>query len=249
MPATAPPRRLLLKLLPALAAPRAVRAQDAATEAALGLLLPDDAARRRAIQGTGAVALGPWGGLIAVAVAPSAEAPVLRAAIIAAAGAPAIVAGPAETQAITLGDFWAPTLRLQPTQPLPGHPVLAVGVVNQWRTTTERVRTEALHLFLRQGNALLPIFGGVVEAEYARSEPGLPSSGWTRRYDYRSAGAVRRGLPDITVHDRAGGRQLARHRWRGSAYDPPVFDQAPQTARPIPAHRVMGRDGTVRFTR
>lgn len=50
-------------------------------------------------------------------------------------------------------------------------------------------------------------------------------AGWQRRYRVDPQPAAAGAMPEILVRDARSGRVVSRHRWRGDAYHPAIFDR------------------------
>ena len=214
--------RLLVAL--ALLAPGAARALDehAAARALLGAPGQD---------APPCIGFAPWGppadGVFVVAVPNDREEIVVALMRDGPDGQPAILAGPATFEPITLGPLWSCLLRVAEQAPLGGRPVVGLRVSNAYTSTGRSTSTESLHLLLLDGAALRPILGSIISATHADGPPQGPRTGWSRRYVLHRSPARQDAMPAIEIRDARSRRVVSRHRWRGDAYDPPVFDRFP----------------------
>lgn len=150
-------------------------------------------------------------------------------------GATPTVLARGETGAITIDPIWTPSIGIEAETPLgPRVPAIAVRLFNGYVSTARSTETQALHLFIRRGEALDPVFAGLLSAEHrerfrCRARRDAPCErGWTRTYRITAAGPARGTTPPpLVVRDARTGRVLARPHWRGMAYVPPVFDRMP----------------------
>lgn len=218
--------RILLLALALLAATGAAHAFDGNAAADL-LFGGTEEARRGATRGCSAVA--PWGdpagGLHTVAVPGDAETILVAIMRADTEGRPAIVAGPAQVTPITIDPLWACSLEFTRLAPLGGRPVIALHVENGYNSTARSTNTRSLHLLLRDGAALQPVFASLLDARHSDDAGRGRRSGWERRYVVVPIGARAGAMPDLEVRDARTRRVLNRHRWRDGGYQPPVFDR------------------------
>lgn len=143
-------------------------------------------------------------------------------------GAPQIVAGPVTVEPITIDPIWGCLLHVDDLAPLGGHPVIAVRIINSYTSTGRSSSTESLHLLLRDGAALRPIFGGMLAGSHREySENGHNFINWRRRWRILRANARPGAMPDLIVRDTRNNAIVSRHRWGGESYVPPTFEQMP----------------------
>ncbi|MBW6397345.1 hypothetical protein KPL78_05755 [Roseomonas sp. HJA6] len=142
-------------------------------------------------------------------------------------GAPEIVAGPVSIEPITIDPLWSCLLDVDRLAPVGERPVIAVRIRNSYTSTGRSTSTEALHLLLRDGTTLRPIFGGLLSAAHSEAGPRGRRTSWQRRWVVVTAGRGRGGMPDLEVRDRRNNAVVSRHRWGGEGYVPPVFDRTP----------------------
>ncbi|GGJ00368.1 hypothetical protein [Neoroseomonas lacus] len=177
------------------------------------------------------IAFAPWGapaeGVFLVAVPNDREEIVVALMRDGADGQPAILAGPASFEPITLGPLWACLLTAVEQAPLGVRPTIGIRVSNSYTSTGRSTSTAALHLLLVEGAVLRPVFGSLVSAVHSEGEIGGRRTGWTRRYQVERRPAPQGAMPEITIRDARTRRVVSRHRWRGEAYHPPVFDRFP----------------------
>ena len=150
-------------------------------------------------------------------------------------GAPPHLVAQGSADALTIDQIWTPSIDIAAQSPLgPGVSAIAVRLTNSYVSTARRTETTALHLFLRQGDRLDPVFSGLLSAEHrAYRRCGRPmgeycDSGWSRTYTIAAEAPARDATPPrLVVRDARTRRVLLRPRWRGTEYDPPVFDRMP----------------------
>lgn len=148
------------------------------------------------------------------------------------------LAGPAEVEALAVDALRSPTLAVVPDRWLGGRGI-AVVVGNAYASTGRSMATRSLHLFVRTGDQLRPVFATYLEAEHSGAVgcPGRPNAvcrrGWTRRYVLSAVPAPSgTGLPVLTVRDARSGRVLSTHRPGAGGYAPPSFEQLPPFVEP-----------------
>ena len=221
-------RRRGLFVLPALMLPAgAARALDdaAATRALFGGT--EDGRRGASMACSGVGAWGPEAEGLSVVVVP--DDGVLRIALMrdGTNGEPNVVAGPVAVEPITIDPLWSCLLDVDRLAPLAGRPVIAVRIRNAYTSTGRSTSTEALHLLLRDGTALRPIFGSLIAAAHSEDTGRGRRSSWQRRWVVVPVGRGRDDMPDLEVRDRRNNAAVSRHRWDGTGYQPPVFDRTP----------------------
>lgn len=220
------PARLMVALV--LLGPSAAQALDARAAVRALLASPGQAAP---VGEPPCTAFAPWGepaeGVFVVAAPNDREEIVVALMHDGADGQPAIVAGPAAFEPITLGPLWACVLDAVAQAPLGGRAVVGLRVSNSYTSTARSTSTESLHLLLPDGAALRLVFGTITSAVHADGPPQGPRTGWSRRYQMVRRPAPQGAMPEITIRDARTRRVVSRHRWRGDAYDPPVFERFP----------------------
>ena len=222
-------RRRGLAILPALLLLPAGAARALDEAVAVRTLFADTEAGRRGAS-PACSGFGAWGpaaeGLSVVAV-PDEDG--LRVALMhdGANGAAEIVAGPALLEPITIDPWWACRIDLDRLAPLGGRPVIALRIHNSYTSTGRSTSTEALHLLLRDGATLRPIFGSLLSAAHSEEGPRGRRTGWQRRWVVVPVGRGRDGMPELEVRDRRNNAVVSRHRWGGEGYAPPIFDRTP----------------------
>ena len=219
-------RRLLLFAIALGGVPAAALAFD--SQAAMTALFRETEAGRAgaALSCGGAAAWGdPAEGLHAVAVPGDAETILVALMRADAEGRPMIVAGPARFEPLTIDPLWACSLEFTRLAPLGGRPLIALHVVNGYLSTGRSTNTRALHLLLRDGATLTPIFGSILDARHSEDAGRGRRSGWERRHVVVPVGARPGAMPDLEVRDARTRQVLGRHRWRDGGYQPPVFDR------------------------
>lgn len=219
------PRRLLAPLALLLLAWTGT-AQALDERAALRLLNP------RGVPGTEppCSAVAPWGppggGTFVVAVPDDDQ---IRVAVMreSAEGQPVIVAGPTAFEPMTLDPLWACLINVVEQAPIGGRAVIALRVSNSYTSTGRSSSTEARHLLLPDGPGIRPIFATLISARHSEEAARGRRTGWTRRYRLVMLPSRTGAMPEIEIRDIPAGRVVSRHRWRGDAYAPPVFDRFP----------------------
>lgn len=153
---------------------------------------------------------------------------------LAARGGTALATGSADP--LGFESPWSASMQAAPETLLgPGQPAWRVTYANSYLSTGRSTGTEAVHIVLRRGRSLDLVFASLVDARHRSEVPcrhrsSQPCrSGWVRRWTIEAAGPARRGHPppDLLVRSRGSGAVVSRHRWRGTAYAPPVFDRTP----------------------
>ncbi|HYF08700.1 MAG TPA: hypothetical protein VD970_13835 [Acetobacteraceae bacterium] len=216
---------MLLLLLVLAASPGTAQAFD--DDAAIALLSGPTADGSRGAR-PACSHIADWGppaeGLHAVVAAEAGGAVVVALMRAGEDGAPAIVAGPARFEPVTIDPLWACSFEVVALAPLGRRPLLALHVFNSYTSTARSSSTLALHLLVREGDALRPIFGSLLHAAHSETV-GRRRQGWERRYVVVPAPARPEAMPDLEVRDRRTRQVLSRHLWRDGSYQPPVFDR------------------------
>ena len=219
--------RRRLPLLAALALP--VRAAQALEErAATQFLFSHTADGGRGEMACSAFkAWGPDADGIFVVVVPDGQD--IRVALMRAGedGAPQVVAGPVTVEPLTIDPLWSCLIDIDDLAPLGGQRVIAVRLSNSYTSTGRSTSNEALHLVVRDGTALRPIFASLLRAAHSETGPRGQRTGWERRWRVVPVGGRPGGMPDLVVRDVRNNAAVSRHRWTGEAYVPPVYDRTP----------------------
>lgn len=143
-------------------------------------------------------------------------------------GTPQIVAGPVRVEPITIDPIWGCRMEVDDLAPLGGRPLVAVRMLNSYTSTGRSSFTQSLHLLLRDGETLRPIFGSLTAASHREySENGHNFIDWRRQWRVVPAQARPGTMPDLVVRDVRTNAAVSRHRWTGEAYAPPTFEEMP----------------------